>query len=98
MEYKYGFFGELPKVGLTVHTKGNVNVPGPSAEETAIRQKQLELMEKESKWTELFTPAILESMGYKQTVSPEGTTSIAKLTEEERLAGMSESEKADYDL
>lgn len=98
MEYKYGFFGELPKVGLTVFAKGNVSVPGPSAAETALREKELEVMNKQEKWLDLFTPAILESMGFKQITTPEGTTGIARLTEEERLAGMTESEKADYEL
>lgn len=114
----------------------NVDVPGASPEETAIRKKTLDLMNKEEQWMDAFTPGILEAMGYRQTQSdnPEYASYLErrktwmaerpwasednltrayetiekapsqyimgaqKLTEEERLAGMTESEKADYEI
>ena len=156
--YVDGFIIEGPAIGWNVHPKGGVSVPGPTPEETAIRQKQLEAMDKEAKWMDMFEPMVLDAMGYKkeisdttaQTETPEyakwkseydkimggpasqmvytgedngyqtltreeaaaklgaaptqfsttgaKTESLRRMTEEERLANMTASERADYEI
>lgn len=93
MEHKYGFFGELPKVGISVFTKGDVNVPGPTAEETALQQQQLELIKQQREETALMKPYMYQLAGIKEVDGK-----LVPMTEEEQLAGMTSTQRKQYDV
>ena len=70
-----------------------VNVPGPSAQETALQQEQLNILKKQSAETEAFKPYLYSLMGLKDVGG-----ALQKMPWEEQLASMNPQEKAGYEL
>jgi hypothetical protein len=54
---------------------GDINVPGPTAQEVELQQMQLNEMRRQNKLNEQFQPFILESLGFKI----EGDGSVTKI-------------------
>lgn len=71
--------------------------PQMSAEETALLQKQLELLEQQSQMSGLMMPYQLEQMGLIQETNEAGETTLRRMTEDERLSGMTEAGRTRYE-
>jgi hypothetical protein len=93
MEYKYGFFGELPKVGISVFTKGDVNVPGPTPQEIEYNQISLDTMKRQNAMYSQLEPYMLQQAGYK--TGPDG--SIVKMSDAQYYASLNNMQKSQYD-
>jgi hypothetical protein len=91
MEHRYGFFGELPKVGLTVFAKGDVSVPGPTPEETQLQQMQLEQIKQSQQESAMMKPYLYQMAGVKEVDGK-----IVPMTEAEQLAGMTTLQQTQY--
>jgi hypothetical protein len=70
-----------------------VQAPQPTAEEIALQREQLNILQQQQAETEMMKPYVLSGMGL---VEEDGT--LRYMTEDERLAGMSELEKSQYDI
>lgn len=70
-----------------------VEAPKPSPEEAALQKEQLAILQQQQAETDLMTPYVLKGMGL---VKENGA--IRNMTEAERLAGMSELEKTQYEV
>lgn len=70
-----------------------VQAPQPTAEEKALQQQQLSLLQEQRAETEAFKPYLYESMGLRDV-----NGKLEKIPEAERLASMTAQEKAQYDL
>lgn len=88
-------FGEC--IGSCQCGKGGsttVETPPKTAEELAIDREQLALLQQQRQENELMKPYLLKSMGL--VAQEDGT--LRDMTEEEKLAGMTEAEKNAYDI
>ena len=70
-----------------------VQAPQPTAEEIALQREQLNILQQQQAETEMMKPYVLSGMGL---VEEDGT--LRYMTEDERIAGMSELEKSQYDI
>ncbi len=91
--YIDGFIVEEIKVGWNVHTKGDVSVPGPTAEETALQQQQLQMIQEQRQQNELMKPYLYQLAGIKEVDGK-----LVPMTEEEQLASMTSSQRKQYDV
>ena len=71
----------------------DVTVPGPTDEEKALQAQQLKILQGQEADSALMKPYVLKGMGLIE----EGGE-LRYMTEEERMAGMSDIEKGQYDL
>lgn len=73
--------------------------PAPSAEERAIQATQLAQLQRSEEQNKLWEPILTSEMGYKESIDPEtGEKSLAQMSEEEILAGMSADERNAYQV
>lgn len=81
--------------GPVAECKGGTTVqaPQPTAEEIALQKEQLNILRQQRAETEQMRPYVLSGMGL---VEEDGT--LRYMTEDERLAGMSELEQQQYDI
>ncbi len=71
-----------------------VTAPGPSEEEKELQRMQMESMRKATAEEKELEPFVLQSMGMIRDEAGE----LRKMTEDERIAGMSELERKQYDI
>lgn len=71
----------------------DVQAPQPTAEEKALQQAQLDMLNQSRSESDLMKPFLLQSLGLVQ----EGT-GYRRMTDEERIAQMSPTEKSNYDI
>ncbi len=71
-----------------------VSYPAPTKEERALQAKQLALMEASEAREKQWEPLLMSEMGYKY--DPQGN--LVELTDEEKLASMSGTERQAYDI
>lgn len=76
---------------------GGQSAPKPSKKEKALMQAQLDMLQQSRDEQELMKPFMLKSLGMIQEVQ-DGKTSYRMMTEEEKLAGMSTTERSNYDI
>ena len=82
--------------GQIAHCGGGgttVKAPQPTAQERALQQAQLEILQLQRKESEMMRPYVLKGMGL---IEEDGA--LRYMTEDERMAGMSELEKGQYEL
>lgn len=91
--YVDGFIVDTPAIGWNVHTKGDVNVPGPSPEEIALQRQQLELIQEQRAQNELLKPYFYQLAGLKEVDGK-----LVPMTEEEQLAAMTSSQRKQYEV
>lgn len=92
--YIDGFIVEEIKIGWNVHTKGDVSVPGPSAQELELQQMQIDTLKKQNSMYSQLEPYMLQQAGYKK----DATGNLVKMTDEEYYGGLSNMEKSQYDV
>ena len=79
--------------------KGGVSVPGPTAEETALQNEQLQLLREQRAESDMYKPVLYQQNQLKEDVDPDtGKTYLRKMTEDEIVSSMTESEKKLYDI
>lgn len=74
---------------------GGGDAPKPSKAEKALQREQLSLLQQQQEETELMRPFVLEGLGL---VTDPSTGELRHMTEAEKLAGMSESQRRQYDI
>lgn len=79
--------------GDTSYHAAPVEAPKPTAQETALQQQQLKILQTQQSEAAQMKPFVLQGMGLVE----EGGA-LRQMTEAERLSGMSELEKGQYDL
>lgn len=73
---------------------GDVNVPGPTAQEVELQQIQLDTIKKQNAYYAQMEPYILQNMGYKK----DSSGNIVAMTDAEKYNAMSEVDKGTYDI
>jgi len=71
-----------------------VQAPGPSAQEIALQEQQLKVLQTQEKESEQMRPYVLKGMGLMEDEAGD----LRYMTEEERTAGMSTLERGQYDI
>ena len=67
--------------------------------EQKLQLYQRQQMEDEQQWNEMMRPIMLKNMGLIEDVDPvTGAKSLRQMTEDEKIAGMTEQEKSDYEV
>ena len=92
---RYDPYSPDNEVNFMRDCKGDTTVqaPKPTAEEIALQREQLNILQQQQAETEMMKPYVLSGMGL---VEEDGT--LRYMTEDERIAGMSELEKSQYDI
>jgi hypothetical protein len=87
------YSNEMHDLPFCVHCKGDVSVPGPTPEETQLNQIRLEEIKKSQAESAMMKPYLYQMAGVKEVDGK-----IVPMTEEEQLAGMTTSQKSQYDV
>lgn len=91
--YVDGFIVDTPAIGWNVHTKGDVNVPGPTPQEIELQKLQLEAIKAQQAETALLKPYMYQLAGIKEVDGK-----LVPMTEEEQLAAMTSSQRKQYEV
>lgn len=73
---------------------GDVNVPGPTAQEVELQQIQLDTIKKQNAYYAQMEPYILQNMGYKK----DSSGNISKMSSDEYYNSLGEVDKSTYDI
>lgn len=87
------YSNEMLDLPANVHCKGDVNVPGPSAQETALQEQQLQILQEQRAQNELMKPYLYQLAGIKEVDGQ-----LVPMTEEEQYATMTTAQRQQYDV
>lgn len=85
------YSNEMHDLPFNVHCKGDVNVPGPTTEETQLRQMEMDQIKQSQAESAMMKPYLYQMAGVKEVDGK-----IVPMTEAEQLAGMTTLQQTQY--